>query len=209
MVRGLKPRSSLPRTLRTTDNWGAGNHILPTHILLLFPSSSSEMKMNPYASRPEDIPATDSYADLPCYGRYFPRPDGFHVNLEHVNCDSPVSLQYWTTVIDLCDESTMIYPADEGGRDVFALGNIIVKSSHLHKEGEMDYSYADSNEVKAITIARDALEELKIRAPVIYFHGKVCVLGRFARHVCCTLLTHPTRSEAARSSSRKGFRASA
>ncbi|KAF6842689.1 hypothetical protein CMUS01_02817 [Colletotrichum musicola] len=87
----------------------------------------------------------------------------FRINPEHVNCEYPASLQYWTSVIGLCDESARIYPADEGGLDVFALGNIIVKSSHLHEAGEIDYSYADSNEVNAISLAKDALKELNIR----------------------------------------------
>ncbi|KAF6830100.1 hypothetical protein CPLU01_07515 [Colletotrichum plurivorum] len=133
--------------------------------------------MNPYASRLEDIPAADSYDDLPCYGRYHPRPDEFRVNLEHVDSESPVSLQYWTSVIDLCDESVMIYPADEGGRDVFALGNVIVKSSHLHETREVDYSYADSNEVNAISLARDALKTHQIGDRQVLIQERVPGVG--------------------------------
>jgi hypothetical protein len=83
-------------------------------------------------------------------------------------------MQYWESVVDLCDESVRIYPADEGGRDVFALGSVIVKSSHLHKKREIDYSFADANEIRAITIAKDILGD--IRVPEIYFAGKVFTL---------------------------------
>ena len=136
--------------------------------------------MNPYVSNPDDIPASDIYADVPFYGRYFPRPDDFRVDLQHVNSQSADSLQYWASVIDLCNESVRIYPANEGGRDVFALGSVIIKSSHLHKtrdvrHTEIDYSYADANEVQAIAIAKSVPKD--VRVPEIYFAGKVLVLG--------------------------------
>lgn len=135
--------------------------------------------MNPYVSNPDDIPASDKYADVPFYGRYSPRSDDFQVDLQHVNSQSEDSLQYWASVIALCNESIRIYPADEGGRDVFALGSVIVKSSHLHKtkygrHSEIDYSYADSNEVQAVAIAKSVLESIKV--PEIYFAGQVLTL---------------------------------
>lgn len=134
----------------------------------------SASAMNPYVTDPDHIPPTDLYADVPLYGRYFPKPDDFRVNLQHVNSQSPDSIQYWLSVVDLCNESVRIYPADEGGRDVFALGNTIIKSSHLHCSQEIDYSYADANEVRAISIAKSILED--IRVPEIYFTGKVFTL---------------------------------
>lgn len=87
--------------------------------------------MNPYETDPKKIPATDMYADVPFYGRYCPKPDDFRVVSQHINSQSTVSLGYWASVIELCTEENQIYPADEGGRDVFALGTVIVKSSHL------------------------------------------------------------------------------
>ncbi|KAI1758544.1 hypothetical protein GGR53DRAFT_516760 [Hypoxylon sp. FL1150] len=132
--------------------------------------------MNPYVSNPDDIPALDNYADVPFYGRYFPRPDDFQVDPQHINSHTAESMQYWASVIDLCNESVRIYPADEGGRDVFALGSVIVKSSHLHKNidaqyNKTDYFYADMNEIEAIQIARSVLDH--VRVPEIYFAGKV------------------------------------
>ncbi|KAI0109468.1 kinase-like domain-containing protein [Nemania sp. FL0031] len=132
--------------------------------------------MNPYEANPDNIPSTDLYADIPFYGRYLPGPNDFQVDPQHIGSQSPDSLNYWSSVIDLCTEYVQIYPADEGGRDVFALGSVIVKSSHLHetKNGripEIDYSYADENEIRAIAICRNVLNP--IRLPRIYFAGKI------------------------------------
>lgn len=127
--------------------------------------------MDPYEANPDHIPATDLYADVPLYGRYLPKPDDFHVDPQHINSQTPDAIRYWSSVVTLCSEATKIYPADEGGRDVFALGEIIVKSSHLHEEMEKDYSYADANEVRAIGIAKGAFADIRI--PDIYFSGKV------------------------------------
>ncbi|KAG6094053.1 hypothetical protein E4U31_004632 [Claviceps sp. LM219 group G6] len=132
--------------------------------------------MNPYVSNPDDIPSTDQYADLPFYGRYFPRQDDFRVDLQYVNSQSSEALQYWASVLERCDESVRLFPAFEGGRDVFALGTVVIKSSHLHNPGqsppaERDYSYADANEVQAIAIAKSTLKD--VRVPEIYFAGKI------------------------------------
>ncbi|KAJ5551249.1 hypothetical protein N7461_005947 [Penicillium sp. DV-2018c] len=132
--------------------------------------------MNPYATDPDDIPPSDLYSDLPLYGRYRPKPDDFRIDRQHVNSHSADSLAYWASIIDLCDQSARIYPADDGGRDVFALGSIIIKSSHLHtprstKYTEIDYSYADANEIQAIAIAKNVLKDVKL--PEIYFTGKI------------------------------------
>ncbi|KAK5998096.1 hypothetical protein PT974_00468 [Cladobotryum mycophilum] len=135
--------------------------------------------MDPYIADPARIPATDRYTDVPLYGRYFPRPDDFQINPRYINSHSPESIQYWASVIGLCDDSKRLYPADESGRDVFALGSIIVKSSHLHasddgKVTERDYSFADANEVEAIALARGVMNNVK--TPDVYFAGKASSL---------------------------------
>ncbi|KAK4146184.1 kinase-like domain protein [Dichotomopilus funicola] len=119
--------------------------------------------MNPYVANPDNIPATDRYADVPFYGRYFPRKDDFRVDPQHASVVAP------------CNGSVRIYPADEGGRDVFALGSVIVKSSHLHSPGngqhtEIDYPYADANELRAVDIAKGVLKD--VRVPEMFFAGK-------------------------------------
>jgi hypothetical protein len=142
--------------------------------------------MNPYVTDPSRIPSSDLYADVPLYGRYPPKPDDFRVDRQHVASQSPASIKYWASVVDLCNESLRIYPADDGGRDVFALGSVIVKSSHLHDTPEVDYSYADANEVHTISIAKSVLKD--IRVPDIYFAGKVCILSWLTRPMTLTLL---------------------
>lgn len=139
--------------------------------------------MNPYETNPDHIPSTDLYADVPLYGRYTPKPDDFQVDLQQTNFQS-----YWASVIELCNESVRIYPADEGGRDVFALGSVIVKLSHLHDTQEIDYSYADANEVRAIAIAKDLFKDI-IRVPDIYFAGKVCSRSLLLHCIISMVLT--------------------
>ncbi|KAJ5579484.1 uncharacterized protein N7459_005469 [Penicillium hispanicum] len=97
-------------------------------------------------------------------------------DFQHVNSQTRDSLTYWTSVISLFTEDNRIYPADKGGRDGFALGSVIVKSSHLHVRecaqcAEIDFSYADMNEIRAIALAKTALKDTKV--PDIYFAGKV------------------------------------
>lgn len=139
--------------------------------------------MNPYETNPDHIPSTDLYADVPLYRRYTPKPDDFQVDLQQTNFQS-----YWASVIELCNESVRIYPADEGGRDVFALGSVIVKLSHLHDTQEIDYSYADANEVRAFAIAKDLFKDI-IRVPDIYFAGKVCSRSLLLHCIISMVLT--------------------
>ena len=132
--------------------------------------------MNPYEANPDKIPPDDQYADLPLYGRYHPRADDFQPRPEHTNSSTAESLEYWASVLALCDASVRIFDDQAGGRDVFALGGVIIKSGHLnaHSTGRRatrDYSYADANEVKATDLARKLLKD--VRVPKIYFAGKV------------------------------------
>ena len=132
--------------------------------------------MNPYESDPEKIPSTDRYADVPLHGRYRPLPTDFQPDVKHVNSTTPESLEYWSSVLAQCTELNRIYENDEGGRDVFALGGVIVKSSHWKgspegRRSDRDYSYADANEVEAIRLAREVLYDIKV--PRVYFADKV------------------------------------
>jgi hypothetical protein len=95
---------------------------------------------------------------------------------EHVNSTSATSLKYCASVFERCDESIRIYENQDGGRDVFALESVIVKSSHLKDrlEGRLahrDYSFADANEMRATALVRKAGAD--IRVPDIYFVSKV------------------------------------
>ena len=141
--------------------------------------------MSPYEADSMKIPTFDLYTDVPFYGRYYPELDDFRVNSQHINCQSNASLRYWTSVIGLCTEEDRIYPADEGGRDVFALGTVIVKSSHLHDPtiNEIDFSYADANETWEIALSKAAPKD--VRVPDVYFAGKV-----YTHALCCRSVTY-------------------
>ncbi|KAK7408518.1 hypothetical protein QQX98_009333 [Neonectria punicea] len=99
---------------------------------------------------------------------------GAEPQLEHINTTSSQSLRYWEEVLR-CDDSNFAYKneLDDDGRDVFALGSVIIKSGHLHTTLTRDYSYNDANEVAAIDLAREPLAKLGIKVPDIYFTGKI------------------------------------
>lgn len=134
--------------------------------------------MNPYEANPKRILPDDRYADVPFYGRYHPTVDDFRPDPAHSLSTSPEAVAYWSSVLARCDETNRIYENIEGGRDVFALGGVIVKSRHLHPEQEgrrstRDYSLADENEVVSTAVVRQALDGLGIKVPQIYFTGQV------------------------------------
>ncbi|KAI1913848.1 hypothetical protein LOZ12_002069 [Ophidiomyces ophidiicola] len=126
--------------------------------------------MNPYEANPNKIPENDRFADVPLYGRYYPRPDDFRPDPQYINSTSPESLQYWEGVLKMCDKTVRIFENQNGGRDVFALGSVIIKSCHLNSRGCRDYSLADQNEVKAIGLVRGTTD---IRLPEIFFADKI------------------------------------
>ncbi|KAM0519560.1 hypothetical protein ACHAPE_003737 [Trichoderma viride] len=122
---------------------------------------------------PYEIPPTDLYYDLPLYGRYNPSPQDFKTLEKYCNSSTQEGLQYWTGVVDKCDATCYVYENPFGGRDVFALGSIIVKSCHLGTqddgpESSRDYSITDKNEVAAIQLVPSI-----IPGPRIYFSGKL------------------------------------
>ena len=140
--------------------------------------------MNPYEADPDKIPENDRYSDVPFYGRYFPHPDDFKPDPEHINSTTTESLKYWEDVLKKCDATVRIYDNQNGGRDVFALGSVIIKSSHLKSVPEgrrafRDYSFADANEVKAIARVKEAFPDIGV--PEIYFANKVTINIKFPR----------------------------
>ncbi|KAB8339162.1 hypothetical protein FH972_022097 [Carpinus fangiana] len=140
---------------------------------------SANLNMNPYEADPRKIPEDDRYVKEPFYGRYLPQPEDFQVDRAQIQSSTAKSIAYWQSVLLKCDSSNCLYDNEFGGRDVFALGSIIVKSRHLKpllqedSEPERDYSLADANEVKAITLARALLNGTGIQLPEILFAGKV------------------------------------
>ncbi|KAI2607744.1 uncharacterized protein GGS25DRAFT_523270 [Hypoxylon fragiforme] len=88
-------------------------------------------------SDPDKISEDDKYADVPLYGRYLPRPNDFKPDAKHFNNTTPESLDYWSMVLAKCTELNRIYESDEGGRDVFALGSVIIKAQAESLEGDI------------------------------------------------------------------------
>ena len=83
---------------------------------------------------------------------------------------------------------------------------MIVKPSHLHvyegvQDTEIDFSYADSNEIRAITLAKTALKDVKV--PEIYFAGKLISLATDLSDLHSSLLSDQGSSSA---SPRETFR---
>jgi len=89
--------------------------------------------MNSYEADPAKIPANDLYADLPFYGRYLPRSDDFTPDPEYINSTTLEAIAYWKDVLQMCNESVRLYDNQDGGRYVYALGSVIVKSSHMKR----------------------------------------------------------------------------
>lgn len=75
----------------------------------------------------------------------------------------------------MCSDANAAYKneIDEDGRDVFAIGSVIIKSGHLHSTPTRNYSYNDANELAAIALAQEPLARLGIKVPEMYFSGKV------------------------------------
>ncbi|XWW95755.1 hypothetical protein V2A60_003722 [Cordyceps javanica] len=128
---------------------------------------------NPYEADPQKIPPTDPYRDEPLYGRYQPQPTDFTPDSQHVNSTTPASIAYWASVLTRCTPENLIYENETGGRDVFALGTVIIKSTHLKEEAGRDYTLADKNEVAATKLAKPILNQLGIMVPEIYFAGEI------------------------------------
>ncbi|KAK6344571.1 hypothetical protein TWF718_006531 [Orbilia javanica] len=133
--------------------------------------------MNPYEADPTKIPATDPYADVPLYGRYLPQENDFHPETCHIRSFTPEALSYWKSILERLDSSNLLYedPSDDG-RDIFALGRIIIKSSHMkHKMPVRQYSVSDQNELAATALVRDTLNRMGVEVPEILFLGKVSI----------------------------------
>lgn len=152
--------------------------------------------MDPYEARPEGIPPHDLYKDLPLYGRYCPQPEDFVPEPKYCNSTTPEALHYWSTVLQKCDSRCYVYENPFGGRDVFALGSVIIKSRHLQlnrgdlgSESSRDYSITDANEIAAIRLASRV-----VTTPDIFFKGRVSyVLPSFPGRIANAVVARSVR----------------
>lgn len=128
---------------------------------------------DPYEADAGKIPPSDPYRGEPFYGRYLPHATDFTPDSQHINSVTPESVAYWASVLSKCTVENRIYDNETGGRDVFALGRVIIKSTHLKADPGRDYALADANEVAATALAGPVLEAIAIRVPKIYFASKI------------------------------------
>ena len=124
---------------------------------------------NPFETDVTKVPSTDLYTDRPLYGRYEPHPDDFVPDPERRQDD----LEYWESVLERCSEENRI-SSIPGRRETFAVGSIIVGSSHLQYPKDyptINYLARDRNEVKALSMMREEFANYKV--PKIWFQGHV------------------------------------
>jgi hypothetical protein len=131
--------------------------------------------MTPYEADPAKIPPEDTYTREPLYGRYLPKDDDIRPNVKYIRSKTPEALDYWASILRYCNPSIRLHESIEGRRDVFALGGMIIKSSHLNGLTNIsvgrNFFYDDMNEVEAIRLMNESLPHIKV--PEIYFNGKV------------------------------------
>ena len=125
--------------------------------------------MNPYETDVRKVPESDVYADLPLYGRYSPHPTDFTPDPNRSQDD----VEYWKSVIGKCSEKNRVLSIP-GRRETFAIGSVIVQSSHLQYPRHyptVNYRMRDQNEVAALSIMRENFP--KIPVPHVYYQGEV------------------------------------
>ncbi|EGE01997.1 protein kinase subdomain-containing protein [Trichophyton equinum CBS 127.97] len=97
--------------------------------------------------------------------------ESFCPDARHILSTSPESIEYWEAILDRCNTSTRITKPSIGGRDVFVIGNITVKSDHLDPRGGSGYHLLDANEVAAVKLVKDAIPGIQV--PQTYFNSKI------------------------------------
>lgn len=130
---------------------------------------------NPYETILEKIPKDDPFLkQSPHYGRYHRRDDDFTPRYDHWFQSDPAAFAYWEGFVrsSWTAENSLNVP---GSREAFAVGNAIIR---VDAEPALDatadkYSCVNANELSAARKAEDALRELNVAVPVIYFYGTI------------------------------------
>lgn len=138
-------------------------------------SEYKKMTMNPYETNPELISTEDPYISRSVYyGRYAPRDDDFRPLYNHWHESEPESASYWEDIVKkFCTpENSLNVP---GTREAFAAGSVIIRVDCENMVGAASeiYSCINANELCAARKAEDALKEIGVAVPVIYFCGTV------------------------------------
>lgn len=131
--------------------------------------------INPYETDPERIPRDDPYTSRsPHYGRYTPRDDDFKPRYDHWHQSDPETTAYWEEIVrhSCVQENSLEVP---GSRDVFATGSVVIRvdQENVDNTSTERYSYVNANELSSARKAEDALKDLGVAVPVIYFCGIV------------------------------------
>lgn len=130
---------------------------------------------NPYETIPEHLPKDDPFLkQSPHYGRYHRRDDDFTPYYDQWYQSDAGAFPYWEDFIrsSWTPENSLNVP---GSREAFAVGNVIIR---VDSEPALDaaaekYSCVNANELSAARKAEDALRELNVAVPIIYFYGTI------------------------------------
>ncbi|KAJ5887868.1 Zinc finger PHD-type [Penicillium taxi] len=130
---------------------------------------------NPYGTNPDKIPRDDPFlAQSAHYGRYTPHPDDFTPHHQHWYQSDPDANPFWTEVAQkfcIPEHSLNI----NGPRQAFAVGSVIIRIDRELVEGPAvkRFSCVNANELSAARKVEEALKELGVAIPVVYFCGTI------------------------------------
>ncbi|KAF4211120.1 hypothetical protein CNMCM8980_006106 [Aspergillus fumigatiaffinis] len=130
---------------------------------------------NPYETNPELIPPTDPFLSRsPQYGRYASHADDFKPRYDGWYQAEPEASSYWEEIVrtSCTPENSLNVP---GTREVYAAGSVLLKVDQEPAAGAAAerYSNVNTNELSAAKRAQDALQELGVAVPILYFCGTV------------------------------------
>lgn len=131
--------------------------------------------INPYETDPERIPKDDPYTSRsPHYGRYTPRDDDFRPRYDHWHQSDPETTAYWEEIVrKSCVQGNSLEVL--GGRGAFATGSVVIRvdQESMDDTSTERYSYVNANELSSARKAEDALKDIGVAVPVLYFCGIV------------------------------------
>ncbi|KAJ5492826.1 hypothetical protein N7539_001572 [Penicillium diatomitis] len=132
---------------------------------------------NPYETDPDVIPSDDPFlAQSIHYGRYTPKPHDFVPTPQHKHWhqSEPESKAFWEefTREHCIPDNSLNLP---GSREAFAVGGVIVRvdTDTTHGAASERFSCVNANEISAARKVEDALKDIGIAVPIIYFCGTV------------------------------------
>ncbi|KAL2867060.1 putative PHD transcription factor [Aspergillus lucknowensis] len=130
---------------------------------------------DPYETDPERIPADDPFRQRSVYyGRYRPREDDFKPRDDEWCRRDLETIRYWEDTVKTlwAPENSLHVP---GARQAYAAGSVIIR---VDQEDVTDatterFSFLNANELSASRKAEDALRDLDVAVPKLYFCGPV------------------------------------